>query len=235
MRQDLGLSARQAAEGVAGLTALAAGLGLTCRLEPARPVNSFDAHRLLHAAVERGLGDQVGERLLRAYTGEEAHLADHRTLADLAGEAGFPAEAARALLRGREHAGAVRADGAEARRRGVSGVPSFVIADGDVVSGAQSPQALLEELRLAWRRATAIVLIGHPVRAVVDGRELSFCDPTGLKTLLKARAAAAGVSFPLCHVRGLRRVPTITGLDAAFPDSPLTGPRSHEKETVPQR
>lgn len=162
MRQDLGLSARQAAEGAAGLTALAAGLGLTYRLEPARPVNSLT----------------------------------------------------RTACRTRP------SSGAEARRRGVSGVPSFVIADGDVVSGAQSPQALLEELRLAWRRATAIVLTGHPARAVVDGRELSFCTPTGLKTLLKARAAAAGVSFQLCHARGLRRVPTITGLDAAFPDSP---------------
>ncbi|MER5321597.1 DsbA family oxidoreductase [Streptosporangium roseum] len=154
MQQDLGLSARQAAEGVAGLTELAADLGLTYRLDQARPVNSFDAHRLLHAAIDHGLGDQVRERLLRAYTGEGAHLADHTTLAALADEAGFPAEAARALLRGHDYADAVRADGDEARRRGVSGVPSFVITGRRIIAGAQSPDVLLEELRLAWRRVT---------------------------------------------------------------------------------
>jgi predicted DsbA family dithiol-disulfide isomerase len=152
MRQDLGLSARQAAEGVAALTALAADLGLTYRLDQARPVNSFDAHRLLHAATGHGVGELVGERLLRAYTSEGAHLADHPTLAALADEAGFPAEAARALLRGHDHADAVRADEDEARHRGVSGVPSFVITGRQVVAGAQSPDALLAELRMAWRR-----------------------------------------------------------------------------------
>ncbi|MET8339554.1 DsbA family oxidoreductase [Streptosporangium canum] len=154
MQQDLGLSARQAAEGVAGLTALAADVGLTYRLDQARPVNSFDAHRLLRAAIDRGLGDQVRERLLRAYTGEGAHLADHTTLAALAEEAGFPAEAAHALLRGHSYADAVRADEDEAHRRGVSGVPSFAIAGRRIIAGAQSPDTLLEELRLAWRRAT---------------------------------------------------------------------------------
>ncbi|WP_052424055.1 DsbA family oxidoreductase [Nonomuraea candida] len=134
--------------------ALAADLGLTYRLDQARPVNSFDAHRLLHAAIDRGLGDQVGERMLRAYTGEGAHLADNATLTTLAEEAGFPAESAQALLRGHDYVDAVRADEDEARRRGVNGVPSFVIAGRRIIAGAQSPDILLEELRLAWRRAT---------------------------------------------------------------------------------
>ncbi|MFI6505914.1 DsbA family protein [Nonomuraea typhae] len=135
----------------AALTALAAELGLAYRLDQARPVNSFDAHRLLHAAAGRGLGDQVRERLLLAYTGEGADLADHTALAALAQEAGFPAGAARELLRGDAYGDAVRADEDEAHRRGVRGVPSFAIADRPVVAGAQSPDLLLEELRLAWR------------------------------------------------------------------------------------
>ncbi len=120
MQEDLGLSASQAAEGVASLTALAADLGLAYRLDQARPVNSFDAHRLLRAAIEHGLSDRVRERLMRAYTGEGAHLADHTTLVALASDAGFPAEVAQALLQGDDYADAVRADEDEACRHGVT-------------------------------------------------------------------------------------------------------------------
>ena len=152
MRQDLGLSAGQAAAGVAALTGLAADLGLTYRLDEARPVNSFDAHRLLHAAAEDGIGDRVRERLMQAYTGEGAHLADHPTLVALAADAGLPTEVARALLQGDDHAAAVRADEAEARRLGVTGVPTFVLAGRRRIAGARSPQELLDELRLAATR-----------------------------------------------------------------------------------
>lgn len=154
MRQDLSLSAEQAAEGVAHLTGLAAELGLTYRLEQARPVNSFDAHRLLHAATAHGLGDQVRERLLRAYTGEGAHLADHATLVALAAEAGFPAENAQALLRGNDHADAVRDDRDQARRHGVTGVPFFVFAGRTRIAGAQPTRVLSQELHRAWHVAT---------------------------------------------------------------------------------
>ncbi|MFI0451890.1 DsbA family oxidoreductase [Actinomadura sp. 6N118] len=154
MQQDLGLSAEQAAEGVASLTRLAAGLGLTYRLEQARPVNSFDAHRLLHAAAAHDLGDRVRERLMRAYTGEGAHLADHATLVALAADAGFPAEDAQALLQGDDHADAVRADHDQARRHGVTGVPSFILAGQRRIAGAQPTQVLGQELHRAWRVTT---------------------------------------------------------------------------------
>ncbi|MER5321239.1 DsbA family oxidoreductase [Streptosporangium roseum] len=154
MRQDLGLSAGPAAEGAASLTAFTTGLGLTYRLDRARPVNSFDAHRLLQAAAGHGLADQVRERLMRAYTGEGAHLADHTTLVALVAEAGFPVDIARSLLRGDNYAEAVRADEAAARRHGVTGVPSAVIAGQRRIAGAQPAHVLLRELRLAWHSAT---------------------------------------------------------------------------------
>ncbi|MEV4183686.1 DsbA family protein, partial [Streptosporangium canum] len=68
--------------------------------------------------------------------------------------AGFPGVASRAGGGGLFYADAVRADEDEARRRGVSGVPSFVITGRRIITGAQSPDVLLEELRLAWRRVT---------------------------------------------------------------------------------
>ncbi|TQM15492.1 DsbA family oxidoreductase [Pseudonocardia kunmingensis] len=157
MQQDLGLTARQAEEGAAGLTALAAELGLVYRLAAARPVNSFDAHRLLHAAAGRGLGDAVRERLMVAYTGEGAHLADHATLAALASEVGFPAADARTVLAGDDHTDAVRADEEQAARIGVTGVPTVVIA-GRRITGAQPPDLLLAELGAAWRNAGRISL-----------------------------------------------------------------------------
>ncbi|MFI9556988.1 DsbA family protein [Nonomuraea endophytica] len=69
MRRDLGLPAPQARAGMARVAALAAEVGLEYRLDLAHPVNSFDAHRVQHAAADRGVGEAVRERLMRAYTG----------------------------------------------------------------------------------------------------------------------------------------------------------------------
>ncbi|MFI6391190.1 DsbA family oxidoreductase [Nonomuraea sp. NPDC050547] len=152
MRRDLGLPAPQARQGMARVAALAAEVGLEYRLDLAHPVNSFDAHRIQHAAADRGVGDAVRERLMRAYTGEGANVADHASLVRLAGEAGLDPEFAAAVLKGGDYGDAVRADEAEALRHGVSGVPGFVFGGRRVVSGAQPSEVFVEELRAAWRR-----------------------------------------------------------------------------------
>ncbi|MFI6296257.1 DsbA family oxidoreductase [Nonomuraea sp. NPDC050790] len=153
MRRDLGLPAPQAREGMARVAALAAEVGLDYRLDLTHPVNSFDAHRIQRAAADRGVGDAVRERLMRAYTGEGANVADHATLVRLAAEAGLDRDFAAEVLKGDSYGEAVRADEAEARRTGVSGVPAFVFAGHRMVAGAQPTAVFAQELDTAWRQA----------------------------------------------------------------------------------
>ena len=63
-----------------------------------RAGNTFDAHRLIHLAGERGLQDAMKERLLRAYMTEGEAIGDREVLVRLATEAGLDAEEVRGVL-----------------------------------------------------------------------------------------------------------------------------------------
>lgn len=133
----------------ARLTVLAAAEGLRYRLDEARPGNTFDAHRLLHLARERGLQDVAKERLFAAYFTEGAAIGDRDTLVRLAGEVGIDETEARAVLEGDCYADEVNADQREALELGATGVPFFVIDRRYGVPGAQSADVLLSALETA--------------------------------------------------------------------------------------
>ena len=58
------------------VTALAAAEGLDYDFERYTVVNTFDAHRVAHLAADRGFGDAVQERFLRAQLVEGEILDD---------------------------------------------------------------------------------------------------------------------------------------------------------------
>jgi predicted DsbA family dithiol-disulfide isomerase len=132
----------QAPARVARIQALGAAEGLEVNLHLARPVNTFDAHRLCRFAAVRGLAGQMMERLLHAYHTEGLNVADPQVLWRLGGEAGLADAGVRALLAGDDHAEEVRADRRRADEYGVTGVPSIVIDGGPPVSGVQPPADL---------------------------------------------------------------------------------------------
>ncbi|MER5965930.1 DsbA family oxidoreductase [Streptomyces sp. NPDC002057] len=122
--------------------------GLELNLHLARPVSTFDAHRLLHLAAERGLSDAVLEGLLRAYHTEGRNIADPQVLERVGVAAGLPSDEVRAALAGDAFAEDVRADERRAAALGIAGVPSLVVDGGPPTSGIQSParlRALLED------------------------------------------------------------------------------------------
>ena len=133
------------------MASVAAKDGLDFHFERARPGNTFDAHRLLHLAGERGKQDAMKERLLRAYMTEGQLMSDREGLVRLAGEVGLDTEEVRAALAGDLYSREVRADEAEAQELGITGVPFFVIAGRYGISGAQPASVLLEALNQAWR------------------------------------------------------------------------------------
>jgi predicted DsbA family dithiol-disulfide isomerase len=124
--------------------------GIDFRFDRVRGGNTFDAHRVLSLAAERGVQAAAKARLMRAYFTEGEVLSDPETLIRLAGEVGLEAGDVRAALQDDARAEAVRAEEREARSLGISGVPCFVFDRRVGVSGAQPPEALLRVLREVW-------------------------------------------------------------------------------------
>lgn len=145
------------------MTAAAAGDGLDFHFERARVGNTFDAHRLLHLARERGVQDALKERLLRAAFTDGEPIGDHEALVRLAGEIGLDETEARAVLDSDRYRAEVRADEAQAQAYGISGVPFFVVDEKYGVSGAQSSESFSEVLATAWAESNPLTLVAAGV------------------------------------------------------------------------
>lgn len=132
------------------MTATAAQEGLDFRFDLALPGNTFDAHRLLHLALEHGRQDELKERLDRATFTEGSPVSDHSALRALCTQVGLPEAEVDAVLTSDRYSDAVRADEAQARAYGISAVPFFVIDGRYGISGAQPADAVLQNLDKAW-------------------------------------------------------------------------------------
>lgn len=123
--------------------------GVVLRFDKAKPGNTFDTHRLLHLAAERGVQAELKDKLLRAVFTKGAVIADHDVLVAVATDAGLDPDEVRAVLESDAYASSVRADQQRAADLGITSVPFFVMG-GFGVSGAQPPDVLLRVLEDAW-------------------------------------------------------------------------------------
>ena len=161
LARKYGTSTEQAQAMIDRMVEAGAHEGVDFRFDLARPGNTFDAHRLLHLAADRGVQDRVKARFLEGYHSQGVAIAEHDELTDLAVDAGLDRDEVAAVLAGDAHADAVRADEAQARAYGIRGVPFFVLDRRVGVSGAQPA----EHLRAALDQA----LGGGQVDADQDG------------------------------------------------------------------
>ena len=106
----------------------------------ARTPNTLDAHRLIHWAGLEGRQTAVVSALFRAYFQEGRDIGAQDVLLDIAEAAGLDREMITRLLQSDADADDIRARDAHARARGVTGVPTFVIAGQHVLPGAQPPE-----------------------------------------------------------------------------------------------
>jgi predicted DsbA family dithiol-disulfide isomerase len=141
------VSLQEAAAMNARVTALAKDVGLEYRLTNARPGNTFDAHRLLHFADSRQLGDRATERIMHAYFSESLPVSDRAALARLAPEFGIAESEALEMLESDAYSTAVRADETRAAAFGVTGVPYFLFDEKTAITGAQPVEAFAEALQ----------------------------------------------------------------------------------------
>ena len=105
--------------------------------KPQRMPNTLDAHRLIHWAGIEGLQSAVVTALMRAYWVEGRDIGDPDTLAAIAGANGMDREATLRLLHSAADADDIQSRDRDARHKGVNAVPTFLIAQHYVVSGAQ--------------------------------------------------------------------------------------------------
>ena len=154
-----GRTTEQAQGMLDSMTATAAEEGLDFRFDLSRPGNTFDAHRLLHLALEHGRQDALKERLDRATFSEGLAVSDHSALTALAVEVGLPADEVEAVLSTDRYAEAVRADEAQAAAYGISGVPFFVVDGKYGISGAQPADLVLQALEQAWSERAPLTLV----------------------------------------------------------------------------
>ena len=154
-RRQVRNDARGGARAQEHLEGLAAADGLELHLDRSRGGNTFDAHRLLALAAERGLQDEAKERLMRAYHTDGEPIADHEVLARCRDGCGPRPGRGADVLRGDRYADAVREDERTAAQFGIKGVPFFVVDRTMAASGAQTPDVLGELLSQAWERRAA--------------------------------------------------------------------------------
>ncbi|RCR70939.1 DsbA family oxidoreductase [Larkinella punicea] len=128
------------------VTNMAAEVGLHYDFDKAVVANSFDAHRVVQLAKTQGKGDDMEERLFKAYFTEGLNTADHDTLLQLGTDIGLAAPDVEQVLESDQFAAEVKADIREARQVGVTGVPFFVFNQKYAVSGAQAPETFLGAL-----------------------------------------------------------------------------------------
>ncbi len=129
--------------------------GVVLRFDKAKPGNTFDAHRLLHLAAERGVQPELKERLLHAAFTKGLPVADTGVLVELAAAAGLDPSEVRTVLESDRYAAEVRADERRAGELGITFVPFFVVAGRLGVAGAEPPEVLLDALEQGWAEERA--------------------------------------------------------------------------------
>lgn len=110
-----------------------------------RTPNTFAAHRLAWLAAREDRQDAVVRALFESYFLHGRDIGDLEVLVEIAREAGLDPVRVRSFLMSDDAAADVRALEAEARLRGIQGVPHFDI-DGTIVIGAQPAELLRQTI-----------------------------------------------------------------------------------------
>lgn len=124
-------------------------VGLAYDFNKMNPANTFQAHRLAKFAEDANLGEEMTERLLKAYFIEGQKIGTFDTLYTLAEEVGLKKEDVQKVLDSDQYVDDVKKDIEEASQIGVQGVPFFVIDRKYAISGAQTTDTFVGALQKA--------------------------------------------------------------------------------------
>lgn len=118
--------------------------------------NTINAHRLIHWAGLEERQTAVAQALFEAYFEKGQDIGDIATLTEIGTRCGMDRAMLDRLFASDADLEDIRARDAHARERGVSGVPTFIIANQHVLRGAQPPdlwgqviEDILQQLKAA--------------------------------------------------------------------------------------
>ena len=109
-----------------------------------RTPNTIKSHRLIRFAAEERLQDATVEALFEAYFLRGENIGDVTVLAAAAEKAGLDRDMVSAYLESDAEADVVRAEDSHARHIGIQGVPTFILDNKYVLSGAHPPEVLFQ-------------------------------------------------------------------------------------------
>ena len=124
--------------------------GIEFNWQHANSGNTFNAHRLIHLAQSKGLGNEAQEALFYSYMTQGLKIGERETLEDVAARIGLNPVEVDDLLDGNEFADFVEFDQEVAREQlKVTGVPFFVFDQRIALAGAQPRDVFLKVLEKA--------------------------------------------------------------------------------------
>ena len=148
LHEKYGASPEQSQRNREAIAARGAELGFAFRMDQrSRIYNTFDAHRLLHWAAEKGLQAPLKHALFKAYFTDGQNPSSHEVLADLAAQVGLDADEARALLASDRYAAPVREREQFYLHHGIHSVPAVVINERHLIQGGQPVEVFEQALR----------------------------------------------------------------------------------------
>ena len=148
LHEKYGATPEQSQRTREAIAARGAELGFTFNMDKrGRIYNTFDAHRLLHWAEEKGLQPQLKHALFKAYFTEGQNPGDHEVLVRVAQEVGLDAAEARALLASDRYADEVREREQFFQQQGIHSVPAIIINGRHLIQGGQPVEVFEQALR----------------------------------------------------------------------------------------
>lgn len=111
--------------------------------------NTLNAHRVIYWAGIEGVQDEIVERLFHGYFVAGADLSDKNVLVAIAESGGMEASTVTKLLDSDSDLDVVKQTINHANVIGVTGVPTFIVGQSLVVSGAQDPGIIVQAAQQA--------------------------------------------------------------------------------------
>ena len=143
-----GISVEQSIEMHKGVVERAKSVGLDYHFDKAIISNSLTAHRIIHLAKSKKLGDEMEEIFFKAYFTDGKDLNDAQTLIELGIRAGLDSNEVKEVVENENlYLIDVKGDIREAQEIGVQGVPFFVFDRKYAVSGAQPVEAFVNTIK----------------------------------------------------------------------------------------
>ena len=155
LAQKYGRTVAEVEEMQRNIAEMAKAEGIEFNWEGANSGNTFNAHRLIHLAQSKGLGNEAQEAFFYSYMTQGLAIGERETLEDVAARIGLNPVEVDDLLDSEEYADFVKFDQEVAHEQlKVTGVPFFVFDQRVALAGAQPKEVFLQVFEKALDTST---------------------------------------------------------------------------------